>query len=125
MSTYDLRAPARETLAKLAAAKDWDAWQGALTLFAGVGASTAAEKAGATAADFSCGTVGAAYHDLCGLETNCKRTAEWLAKWLGRNIPDRCRDGDNNSLTPYVQEKHYVGGGLSYVAVYTEYKIGD
>lgn len=127
---FNLNAPARETLAALQGAGDWDAWQGALVLLAGIELGAAAEKAGVEAAEFECATVHDSWLDLVGLETNCPRTAAWLSAWLNRNVD--CRDGGGNRMRPYVTTQstgRLVGGKLirtkSWVAVHTQYKIGD
>lgn len=137
METYSLSDPPRETLAKLAASAratyreyggpdPWDAWRGALALFAGIELSDAAARAGGTAADFQFATAHATHLDLAGLRTDCQRTAKWLAKWLGRNIGDQAFDGDGNSLTPYVRTERWGDSDrVSFVAVYAQYKIGD
>lgn len=135
METYNLSDPPRETLAKLAASAratyreyggpdPWDAWRGALALFAGIELSDAAARAGGTAADFHFSTAQGSYLDLAGLRTDCERTANWLAKWLGQNVEGQ--DGDGNSLTPYVQTERWGDSDrVSFVAVYAQYKIGD
>lgn len=135
METYNLTDPPRETLAKLAASASatyreyggpdpWDAWRGAVALFAGIELSDAAGRAGSTAADFSFATAHATHLDLAGLRTDCERTANWLAKWLGRNVEGR--DGDGNSLVPYVQTERWGDSDrVSFVAVFAQHKIGD
>ena len=126
MDTYNLTDPPAETLGKLAAAGHWEEWRGALALFAGIALAEAAQQAGGTAADFHFATAHAGYLDLAGLRTDCGRTATWLAKWLDQNIGDLAKDGDNNSMTPYVvMEGTARSDRVSYVAVYRQYKIGD
>lgn len=126
METYNLTDPPAETLGKLAAAGHWQEWRGALALFAGIGLAEAAQRAGGTAGDFHFSTAHAAHLDLIGLRTDCGRTATWLATWLGRTIRDLAKDGDNNSMAPYVQiERLGNSDRVTYVAVYREYKIGD
>ncbi len=126
MAIYNLTDPPAETLGKLATAGHWQEWRGALALFAGIALAEAAQLANGTAADFHFDTAHGAYLDLIGLRTDCGRTATYLAKWLDQNIGDVAKDGDNNSLTPYVHiERSGNSDRVTYVAVYRQYKIGD
>jgi hypothetical protein len=118
---FDLNAPAKETLAKLAAAGNWEAWRGALTLLAGIELDAAAAKAGAEAAEFEAVTVHDAYLDLAGLRTECERTANWLAKWLDRNVD--CHS-NGKPMQAYVV-RDFPGGRETWVAVHTQYSCGD
>lgn len=121
MNTFDLTAPARETLATLWAAKDLDAWQGALIIFAGIELDAAAALVEAKAAEFAPHTVHDSCLDLVGLETRCERTAAWLVKWLDRNVD--CLDGDGNKMQAYVAVQRTNSRGQSWVAVYRQHKI--
>lgn len=121
MDIFDINAPARETLARLHTAKDFDAWQGALSMFAGIELTAAAELVGAKAAEFGRRTINDAHLDLVGLETGCERTATWLAKWLDRNVD--CRDGDGHKMQAYVAAQDTKSHGKSWVAIYRQHKL--
>ena len=120
---FDLNAPAKETLASLALAGDWEAWRGALVLLAGIDLSAAAEKAGTEAGEFGHHQVQDPWLDLLGLRTECERTGAWLVKWLERNVD--CRDGDGNPMKPYLVSSYGTRQQNVWVAVYRQYKVGD
>ena len=115
---FDISAPARDVLASLSRAHNWDAWRGALIMYAGRDLQLAADKAGVDPGEFEYDeSVHHAYHDASGLRTSCKRTAAWLARWVNRQGVCKLNHRPDNAVAIENRGSHFVN--------VISYSIGD